>query len=80
LKGENVKQETTSNALERWESPDGDLVLCRTHADVVWERIGDKSWTKVSGHELSAYREGTGHDLPCGFCEAIIEAKGRGSL
>lgn len=80
LKGENVKQETTSNAPERWESPDGDLVLCRTHAEVVWAKVGDKSWLKLADHELGAYREGTGHDLPCGFCEAVLQAKERGDL
>jgi hypothetical protein len=75
-----VKRETTSKRLERWASPADELVLCRNHAEVVWERLGDSSWTRVIDEHLQAYREGTGHDLPCGFCEAIMKAKERGSL
>jgi hypothetical protein len=72
-----VNQKTISKKPERWASPADELVLCRDHAEVVWERLGDSSWTRVIDEHLQAYKEGTGTELPCGFCEAIEGAKAR---
>ena len=65
-------------AEPKWRLTTKNTILCQPHAEVVFDRLGKANWERIPNSDLILYREGTGHELPCDWCQQILEAKDRG--